>query len=335
MTDNMTDNPFSTGAGGYNVTMNDAPSPSSATSSAASSAAPPAVIDTTTQGFTADVLEASLAQLVIVDFWAAWCGPCKQLGPVIERVVASYGGAVRLVKMDVDAHPSIPGQLGVQSLPTVLAFAQGRPVDGFMGALPESQIRQFIDQCLKASGMPAEAPGALPVDDMLAEAAQRLEAGDVQAASELYVAILSEQPENEEAIAGLARVRLAGGDADGARGMIEQLPEARRGHPAIAAVLAKLDLLAASADLGDTGDLRARVEADPDDHQARLDLALAADAAGHREEAADHLLEIMRRDREWNEDGARQQLLKLFESWGMMDPATVAARRKLTSLMFR
>ena len=323
----MSDNPFqpATGqAGGYTMTMDPAPAPASA-----------AVIDTTTQGFTADVLEASLQQLVIVDFWAAWCGPCKQLGPMIERVVASYGGAVRLVKMDVDAHPSIPGQLGVQSLPTVLAFAQGRPLDGFMGALPESQIRQFIDQCLKASGMPAEAPGAMPVDEMLTEAKARLEAGDAAGASELYVAILTEQPENEGAIAGLARVRLTGGDAEGARGMIEQLPEARRAHPEIAAVLAKLDLMEASADLGDTAELQAKVEANPDDHQARFDLALASDAAGDREAAADHLLEIMRRDREWNDDGARQQLVKLFESWGVMDPATVAARRKLTSFMFR
>ena len=330
----MSGNPFSTGGQGYSVTMNDA---APAAPSPAPSPAPAAggtVIDTTTQGFTADVLEASLDQLVIVDFWAAWCGPCKQLGPVIERVVASYGGAVRLVKMDVDAHPSIPGQLGVQSLPTVLAFAQGRPVDGFMGALPESQIRQFIDQCLKVSGMPAEAPGAMPVDDMLAEAARRLDARDAGGASELYVAILSEQPDNERAVAGLARVRLAGGDAEGARGMIEQLPEGKRSHPDVAAVLARLDLMAASADVGDVEELRQRIEANPDDHQARFDLALAADAGGHREQAADHLLEIMRRDREWNEDGARQQLVKLFESWGVMDPATVAARRKLTSLMF-
>ena len=327
----MSDNPFSTGGQGYSVTMSDAPPAAPATPAPASGA----VIDTTTQGFTADVLEASLGQLVIVDFWAAWCGPCKQLGPVIERVVASYNGAVRLVKMDVDAHPSIPGQLGVQSLPTVLAFAQGRPVDGFMGALPESQIRQFIDQCLKASGMPAEAPGAMPVEEMLAEAAKRLDAGNAGGASEIYVAILSEQPDNEEAVAGLARVRLAGGDAEGARGMIGQLPEAKRSHPAIAAVLAKLDLMAASADLGDAGDLQARLEADPDDHQARFDLALLADAGGRRDEAADQLLEIMRRDRQWDDDGARRQLVKLFESWGVMDPATVAARRKLTSLMFR
>ena len=330
----MSNNPFDQGFGGYGgqtVTMGGAP----ATGASPAPAGGDTVFDTTTQTFADDVLKASMSQLVLVDFWAGWCGPCKQLGPVLERVVQSFGGAVRLAKMDVDAHPAIPGQLGVQSLPTVLAFANGRPLDGFMGALPESQIKQFIEQCLAQSGLSATPPDGLPVEEMLAEAAQRLEAGDTAGASEIYVAILSEDPENVGAVAGLARVRLAGGDAAGARGMIEQLPEAKRDAPEVAAVLAKLDLLDQAADLGDTGELRARLEADENDHQARYDLALAADAANRREEAAEHLLEIVRRDREWNDDGARKQLLKLFESWGVMDPATVHARRKLSSLMFR
>ena len=339
----LSNNPFETGygaqGGGYTMSMGDArpapapaPAPGGGAGTAGSGAA--TIVDTTTQSFADDVLKASLEQLVLVDFWAAWCGPCKQLTPVIEKVVNAYGGAVKLAKMDVDAHPAIPGQLGVQSLPTVLAFAQGRPLDGFMGALPESQIKQFVEQCLAASGMPSEAPGGLPVEELLAEAKAALEAGDVARASELYVAILSEDPESVPAVAGLAQVRLAGGDAEGARGMVEQLPEAKRGAPEVAAVLAKLDLLEKSAGLGDAGDLAATVEANPDDHQARFDLALATEARGDRAGAAEQLLAIVRKDREWNEDGARKQLITFFDAWGPTDPATLKARRQLASLMF-
>ena len=350
----MSNNPFDRdGAQGYGVTYTDqavgaggslgldaglgAGAGASPASTGPGRAAPPAgdpIVDTTTQGFTADVLDASMDRLVLVDFWAGWCGPCKQLGPVIEKVVRSYGGAVKLAKMDIDAHPAVPGQLGVQSLPTVLAFARGRPLDGFAGVLPESQIREFIDRAMAQSGLTG-APAGLPVDELIAEAATRLDAGDAAGASEIYVAILSEDPEEPRAVAGLAAVRLAGGDAEGARGMVSALPEAKRSAPEVAAILARLDLMEQASSLGDPAPLRARIEADPDDHEARFDLALIEDATGHRGEAADHLLEIMRRDREWRDDGARVQLLKLFESWGMMDPATVDARRKLSSLMFR
>ena len=292
------------------------------------------VFDVTTQDFADKVLDASKTQIVLVDFWAAWCGPCKQLGPVLERVVRSYGGAVRLAKMDIDAHPAVAGQLGVQSLPTVLAFANGQPLDGFMGALPESEVKRFIDQMIERTGLKG-APAGLPVGELLAEATARMDANDVAGASEIYVAILSENPEEPRAVAGLASVRLAGGDATGARGMVDALPDKAKTTPEVAAVIARLDLAEQAASLGDPAALRARLDADPDDHDARYDLALIEDAMGHREAAADHLLEIMRRDREWREDGARQQLVKLFEAWGVMDPATVAARRKLTSLMFR
>ena len=340
----MSRNPFEGGMGGYanvGVTYGDAAGGAATTLGADAARAPEAAapadagpVDVTTATFTREVMEASKDRVVIVDFWAGWCGPCKQLAPIIERVVASYGGAVKLAKMDVDAHPAVPGQLGVQSLPTVLAFAGGRPVDGFMGAQPESEIRAFIDRVIQMTGLTG-GPAGLPVDEMLAEATRLAEAGDQQGASEIYVAILSEQPEEPRAIAGLAAVRLAGGDAEGARGMLAQVPEAERSRPEVAAVLARLELMEQVSGLGDPAELRARLETNPDDHEARYDLALVSDAMGEREAAADGLLEIMRRDREWREDGARKQLVKLFESWGVMDPATVAARRKLSSLMFR
>ena len=350
----MSNNPFDNGVGGYGsvgVTYGDvaegaagtvgrdagrAPAQAGAMAGAAGGGAAggeAGPVDVTTQSFVAEVIEASKDRVVLVDFWAGWCGPCKQLAPVIERVVASYGGAVKLAKMDIDAHPAVAGQLGVQSLPTVLAFAKGQPVDGFMGAVPESEIRAFIERVIQQTGL-SGAPAGLPVDEMLAEAALRMEAGDTASASEIYVAILSEQPEEARAIAGLASVRLAGGDAEGARGMIEQVPEADRARPEVAAVLARLDLMRQVEGLGDENELRARLEADPGDHQARYDLALIADALGKRDEAADGLVEIMRRDREWNGDGARKQLVTLFESWGAKDPATLRARRKMSSLMF-
>lgn len=338
----MSNNPFDTGYGttsygSISVGAADAmgqgsPNQNSAPNGNEASGDP--VFDVSTQSFARDVLDASKDRIVLVDFWAAWCGPCKQLGPILERVVRSYGGAVRLAKMDIDAHPAVAGQLGVQSLPTVLAFANGQPLDGFMGALPESEIKRFVDQMVERSGLKG-APAGLPVDELLVEAASRMAANDIAGASELYVAILSENPEEPRAVAGLAAVRLEGGDAAGARGMVEALPDKSRNVPEVASLIARLDLAEQAASLGDPAELKARLDANPDDHEARYDLALIEDALGRREAAADHLLEIMRRDREWREDGARQQLVKLFEAWGVMDPATVAARRKLSSLMFR
>ena len=332
-------NPFDQSGGfggqGYgNVTISDGPTGGSPGTGAGGSAAEDAVAETTTQTFAKDVIDASMERIVLVDFQAAWCGPCKTLGPIIERVVRSYGGAVKLATMDIDKHPAVAGQLGVQSLPTVMAFAQGRPIDGFMGAVPESEVRAFIDRVMKTSGMTG-APAGLPVDEFLSEAAARMEAGDLQGASELYVAILQEKPEEARAVAGLASIRLAGGDAEGAKGMLAGLDDKARALPQVAAVQAKIDLQEQVASLGDPAALRQRLETNPDDHEARLDLALIADARNDRETATDELIEIMRRDREWREDGARQQLLKLFEAWGMTDPATVAGRRKLSSLLFR
>ena len=323
------------GQGYGSVTYTDAPASGQA-SGAGAQAAPvdDSVVETTTATFARAVIDASMDRIVLVDFQAAWCGPCKQLGPIIERVVQSYGGAVKLATMDIDKHPAVAGQLGVQSLPTVMAFAQGRPVDGFMGAVPESEVRAFIDRVMKTTGMTG-APAGLPVDEFLAEATARMEAGDLQGASELYVAILQEKPDEVRAVAGLAAIRLAGGDAEGAKGMLAGLDDKARALPEVAAVQAKIDLQEQVAGLGDPAELQRRLDSNPDDHEARFDLALIADAKGDREAATDGLVEIMRRDREWRDDGARQQLLKLFEAWGVMDPATVAGRRKLSSLLFR
>ena len=326
------------GGQGYGVTYTDGPAnaPSSAGPAPGAQAADgggDVVVETTTATFARDVLDASMDRIVLVDFQSAWCGPCKSLGPIIERVVRSFGGAVKLATMDIDKHPAVAGQLGVQSLPTVMAFAQGRPVDGFVGAVPESEVRALIDRTMKATGMTG-APAGLPVDEFLAEAATRLEAGDIQGASELYVAILQEKPDEARAVAGLASVRLGGGDAEGARGMLASLDEKSRSLPEVAAVEAKLDLAEQVSGLGDPAALQARLDENPDDHEARFDLALIADAQGRRDEAVDGLIAIMRRDREWREDGARKQLLQLFDAWGPKDAATVRGRTKLGSLLF-
>ena len=325
------------GGQGYgSVTYTDGPSAASAAPAGgpAQDTAADVVVETTTTTFAQDVIDASMDRIVLVDFQAAWCGPCKTLGPIIERVVRSFGGAVKLATMDIDKHPTVAGQLGVQSLPTVMAFVQGRPIDGFMGAVPESEVRAFIERLMKTTGMTG-APAGLPVDEFLAEAATRLDAGDLQGASELYVAVLQEKPDEARAVAGLASLRLAAGDAEGARGMLAGLDDKAAALPEVAAVRAKLELLEQVAALGNPNELEARLAENPDDYEARFDLALIADARGDREAATDGLIEIMRRDREWRDDGARQQLLKLFEAWGMADAATVAGRRKLSSLLFR
>ncbi len=234
--------------------------------------------DTTTAGFRQDVLAESMKQPVLVDFWAPWCGPCKQLTPVLEKAVKAAGGKVKLVKMNIDEHPQIAGQLGVQSIPAVFAFQRGQPVDGFMGALPEGQIKGFIERLIGPLG-----PSA--AEDLLAEAEALAREGDPAGAAELYAAVLSQDPEN-------------------------------------------------TAALGDLGDLQRKEDADPKDHQSRFDLALALNARGRREDAMNHLLEIVRRDRNWNEDGARKQLVQLFEAWGPTDEMTVAGRRRLSSILF-
>jgi putative thioredoxin len=285
------------------------------------------VKDTTTTNFRQDVLAESMNQPVLVDFWAPWCGPCKQLTPVIEKAVRAAGGKVKLVKMNIDEHPQIAGQLGVQSIPAVFAFQRGQPVDGFMGALPESQIKAFIERLVGPLG-----PSA--VEEILAEAEQVAAAGDLSGAAELYAAVLSQDPENAAALAALVKLHVEVGDTEGAKRFLAMVPPAKENDPAIAGARAAVELAEQAGSLGDTADLQRRVEADPLDHQARFDLAVALNGRGRRGEAVDHLLEIVRRDRNWNDDGARKQLVQFFEAWGPMDEMTIAGRRRLSSLLF-
>ena len=288
------------------------------------------VKDTTTAGFAQDVLEESRHQPVLVDFWAPWCGPCKQLQPIIEKVVTEAAGRVKLVKLNIDDHPSIPGQLGIQSIPAVVAFVGGRPVDGFMGAVPESQVRAFID---KIAG-PAGADEKAEIEAILAEAKALFDAGDLGGAADLYGAILQADPENATALAGIADCMIAAGQHDNARQALSNLPEAVAGDPAIVAVLTKLDQIEEARKLGDPSALEAALAANPDDHDARMKLAKIRNVEGDREAAAEHLLTIMRRDRTFEDDGARRELLQFFDVWGAKDPATISARRRLSSILF-
>ncbi len=283
--------------------------------------------DTTTANFTKDVIEASKQALVLVDFWADWCGPCKQLTPLLEKVVTSYGGKVRLVKLNVDQHPAIPGQLRIQSLPTIYAFREGRPLDGFMGAQPESAIRAFIDRILGEEG-------AADLSVALAEADKALEGGDLQSAAQVYAAVLQEDQQNVSALTGLARCYLMSGDIPRAEQTIALVPPDQQDGGPVASVKAAIDLAKQAGSADDLQELEGKVSADPGDHQARIDLAKALAAHGDKDKAVEHLLEAFRRDRNWNDQAARKQLLQLFDAWGPKDPSTVEGRRRLSSLLF-
>jgi putative thioredoxin len=283
--------------------------------------------DTTTAAFSADVIQESRKQPVLVDFWAPWCGPCKQLTPLLEKAVKAAGGKVKLVKMNIDEHPSVAGQLGIQSIPAVIAFREGQPVDGFMGAIPESQIEAFISK-LGGKNAAAEVAAALE------EAAKASAAGDSQTAAAIYDAVLQQAPENADAIAGLATLLFEAGDTEGAEALLASAPEAGKDVPALAALRARMTLSAQADALGDPAELEKRVTENPKDHQARFDLAMAQNARGERTKAADNLLTIVKADRAWKDDGARAQLLQFFEAWGTADETTLAARRKLSSLLF-
>jgi putative thioredoxin len=283
--------------------------------------------ETTTQAFRADVLEASRKVPVLVDFWAPWCGPCRQLTPVLEKAVRNARGKVRLVKMNIDEHPAVAGQLGIQSIPAVIAFKNGQPLDGFMGALPESQVAAFIERVAGPIG-PSDADRALEA------AAEAVAAKDYAGAANLYSAVLHAEPENLAALAGLARCYIALDELEQARGLLAGLTPQQEKDAAIAGARAALAVAEQAASLGQPTDLMRRVEADPADHQSRFDLALALNARGDRAGAAEQLLEIVRRDRTWNDEAARKQLLQFFEAWGGKDPAAVKGRQRLSSLLF-
>lgn len=285
------------------------------------------VKDTTTAGFAKDVIEASRSALVLVDFWASWCGPCKQLTPVLEKVVKSYGGKVRLVKINTDEHPAVAAQLRVQSLPTVYAFRDGRPLDGFMGVQAETAIKAFIDRLL---GEEAEADLAT----VLEAADQAVEAGDLQGAAETYAAVLQEDQQNAAALAGLARCYLKSGDVARAEQTIALVPPDKRSCAPVEGVRAALELARVARSSDDPGRLESQLAANPADLRLRFDLAVALAARGAKAEALDHLLEIVRRDRNWNEQAARKQLVQLFEAWGAKDPLTADGRRRLSSILF-
>jgi len=283
--------------------------------------------DTTTQAFVKDVIEESRRQPVLVDFWAEWCGPCKQLTPVLEKAVKAAKGKVKLVKMDIDKHPAIPGQMGIQSIPAVIAFVNGQPADGFLGALPDGQVTAFIERITKDKlGGDAQ--------DLLKAADAALAAGNAAEAVELYAEVLQEEPGSVPALAGLARAYVETGAIEQAKQTLALVPEAKRNDAAVVAARSALEVAEQAKSVGPVAELEQKVAANPLDHQARFDLAVALNAAGKRDEAADHLLSIVKRDRKWNEDGARKQLVQFFDAWGPTDEATVSGRRKLSSILF-
>ena len=293
------------------------------------------IIDGTEATFAQDVIEASMQQPVIVDFWAEWCGPCKTLGPVIEKVVTAAAGAVKLVKIDTESNQQLAMQMRIQSIPTVYAFYQGQPVDGFMGALPESQVQAFVDKLIAAAGgAAAGAAGGDGAEDVLERADTALAAGQNEQARDLYRAVLEQDQTNVKAYTGFARAMLAEGRLAEVQSLMEQVPEELLAQPEIISLAGMIGLAEQAASLPDTATLQAAVDANADDHGARHTLAQALLGRGQPEAGADHLLEIMRRDREWNDDGARQALLALFDALGQSAPLTVAYRKKLSALLF-
>jgi putative thioredoxin len=282
--------------------------------------------NTTTKDFLRDVIEASREVPVLVDFWAPWCGPCRQLTPILEKAVRVAKGAVRLVKLNIDEHPQIPGQMGVQSIPAVFAFQDGRPVDGFMGALPESRVNAFIARLI------GDDAGDTAADIEAADEA--LAVGDLNAAAQLFGEVLQKDRENAQALAGLAKCYIKTGDLTRAEQTLALVPPAKADSAPVASARAALELARKAPAAGEIDALRAKLAADPKDAQARFDLALALNAKGDRKGALDELLTLVAKNRSWNDDAARKQLLQLFDAWGPSDPSTVTGRQRLSSLLF-
>ena len=284
--------------------------------------------ESNTQNFMRDVIEPSRQQPVIVDFWAPWCGPCKQLGPALEKVVKQANGKVRMVKINIDENPQLAQQMRIQSIPAVFAFVNGQPVDGFMGALPESQLKQFVDR-LGGQGSMAE-----EIEAALTDARAAFDAGDIQTAAQIFTQVLQADRENIGAIAGLVRCQMAAGDLENAQATLALVPPAKANDPEILSVTAQLEMALNPVDLSEIGQLKTRIERDPDDFQARIDLAVLLNGAGERAEATDQLIYVIKKMRNWNDEAARKQLVKFFEAWGPKDEFTLAGRRKLSSVLF-
>jgi putative thioredoxin len=302
--------------------LNFAPAP------AGNGAAANLIKDSDTKNFKADVIDASRNQPVIVDFWAPWCGPCKQLGPALEKVVKAANGKVKMVKINVDENQQLAGQMRVQSIPAVFAFVNGQPVDGFMGALPESQIKQFVDR-LGGQGSMAE-----EIATAVAEADAALTQKDYQTAAQIYVEVIQADREHAGALAGLAKCQIETGDLANAKATLALVPPAKKNDPAVKSAEAALELALNPVDLSEAAQLQKAVDMDPDDFQARIDLAVALNGTGDRAGATDHLIYAIKKKRDWNEEAARKQLVKFFEAWGPKDEFTLAGRRKLSSVLF-
>ena len=293
-------------------------------------AAPDLIKETTTQSFMKDVIEESKRQPVLIDFWAEWCGPCRQLTPILEKAVRNAKGRVKLVKMNIDQHPQIPGQMGIQSIPAVIAFVNGQPADGFMGAVPESQVNAFIDKLTK--GVPAA--GEPNIAEILQEAEAVLAEGNAAEAAQIYAEVLAHDSTNIAALAGLSKCYVTSGAIEQAKQTIAMVPESKRNDAAVKAVQAAIDLAEQAQAVGPVTELEQKVAANPLDHQARFDLATALNATGKRAEATEQLLAIVKRDRKWNDDGARKQLIQFFEAWGGADEATIEGRKRLSTILF-